>query len=256
LPPSASRADDAGLRKKNWRRTWFLAWLSNDRAAAPNLPVAFRPSFTDRQVQLMTCPFAIRPQTPADTPAIDALHEEAFGPGRFARTAYRIREASTQPSPIALTAWHDGELAGAILFTAITVAGKRGALLLGPLAIRPAYKSKGAGLKLMQAGLARAKELGFSLVILIGDLPYYSRVGFGAVPPGRIVLPGPADPARFLALELKPAALADYAGLVAADNDSQPLVQPAAPATLPASPRPAERSATFPAGTVEAISCC
>jgi len=176
-------------------------------------------SQNDRRANPMTCAFMIRQQTPADTPAIDALHEEAFGPGRFARTAYRIREASTQPPPIALTAWHNGELAGAIHFTAIKIGERRGAILLGPLAIAPAYKNKGCGLKLMKDGLGEAAALGFRLAILVGDLPYYQRVGFGIAPPGRIVLPGPVDRARLLAAELAPGALAEFSGPVTADND-------------------------------------
>ncbi len=175
----------------------------------------------------MTCPFSIRPQTAADLAAIEALHEDAFGPGRFARTAYRIREASTRPPLIELTAWHEGELAGAIQFTAITVGDKRGAALLGPLAIAPAYKNKGCGLKLMRSGLAEAAALGCRLVALIGDLPYYQRVGFRMIPPGQIALPGPADPARFLAAELAGGALLEFSGLVAADNDAGPLALPA-----------------------------
>jgi predicted N-acetyltransferase YhbS len=163
----------------------------------------------------------IRQQRLADIPAIDALHEDAFGPGRFARTAYRIREASTQPPLIALTAWHNGELAGAIHFTAIKIGERRGAILLGPLAIAPAYKNKGCGLKLMKDGLGEAASQGFRLAILVGDLPYYQRVGFGIAPPGRIVLPGPVDPARLLAAELAPGAMSDFAGLVAADNDAK-----------------------------------
>jgi predicted N-acetyltransferase YhbS len=174
----------------------------------------------------MTCQFAIRPQTPADAPAVDALHEEAFGPGRFSRTAYRIREAAMYPPLIALTAWDGGEMAGAIHFTPVTVGGKRGALLLGPLAIAPAYKNKGCGLRLMREGLDIAAAMGFRLVMLVGDLPYYQRVGFRIIPPGRIALPGPADPARFLAAELSDGALLEFSGLIAADNSPQHLPLP------------------------------
>jgi predicted N-acetyltransferase YhbS len=166
----------------------------------------------------MSCSFLFRPQTPDDLPAVDALHEESFGPGRFARTAYRIREAARVPPAIALTAWDGALLIGAIQFSAISIGGKRGAALLGPLAIAPAYKNKGCGLRLMLDGLAEAERLGFELVVLVGDLPYYQRVGFGIIPNGQIALPGPADPARFLAAELKAGALSQFSGMVAADN--------------------------------------
>ncbi len=170
----------------------------------------------------MSSSFQFRPQTPDDLPAVDALHEASFGPGRFARTAYRIREASRVPPMIALTAWDGARLIGAIQFCAISIGGRGGAALLGPLAIDAAYKNRGCGLRLMQDGLAAAKGLGFELVVLVGDLPYYQRAGFAVIPRGRIALPGPADPSRFLAAELAPGALSRFSGMVAADNEPQP----------------------------------
>jgi predicted N-acetyltransferase YhbS len=167
----------------------------------------------------MNCRFLFRPQAPDDLATVEALHEISFGPGRFARTAHRIREASTVPPPIALTAWDGASLVGAIQFTAVTIGGECGAMLLGPLAIAPAYKNMGFGMRLMTDGLAEAARLGARLVILVGDLPYYSRAGFRQIPPGKILLPGPADPARFLAVDLQPGALQHFSGMVAADNE-------------------------------------
>ncbi|MGC2603662.1 MAG: N-acetyltransferase, partial [Rhodomicrobium sp.] len=77
-----------------------------------------------------------------------------------------------------------------------------------------AHSNQGHGLRLMLEGLRRARELGYQLVILVGDLPYYARAGFAAVPPERILLPGPVDPARLLYAELVPGALEAYRGLV------------------------------------------
>jgi predicted N-acetyltransferase YhbS len=53
-------------------------------------------------------------------------------------------------------------------------------------------------------------------VILVGDEPYYARFGFRRIPPGRLSLPGPVDPARLLAAELAHGALDDAAGRVTA----------------------------------------
>lgn len=166
----------------------------------------------------MTHCYKIRPASEADKADILALHEEAFGPGRFSRTAYRIREQAVTARQIALTARYDDRLIGAIQLTAITIGGKSGAMLLGPLAIAPAFKNMGCGIKLMKQGLEQAGADGFALIVLVGDLPYYQRVGFERVPAGRIVLPGPADPARLLSLALADGALEQYSGLVAADN--------------------------------------
>jgi predicted N-acetyltransferase YhbS len=66
----------------------------------------------------------------------------------------------------------------------------------------------------MQEGLARAKAQGHMLVILVGDAPYYARVGFQKLPEGQLLMPGPVDPERFLYVELAPGALAGTRGLV------------------------------------------
>ena len=66
----------------------------------------------------------------------------------------------------------------------------------------------------MQASLDAARAGRHGLVILVGDLPYYRRFGFAPVPPGRLLPPGPVDPARFLWLELRPGALETVSGIV------------------------------------------
>jgi predicted N-acetyltransferase YhbS len=160
-----------------------------------------------------------RPVTTADGPAIAALHARVFGPGRFVRTAYRIREGhGAEFSPCCLLAHLDGALVAAIRFTPITIGGVGHALMLGPLAVETVHAGKGYGKQLVAEGLAKARNAGIRLVVLVGDTNYYERFGFVPVPPGQISLPGPADPRRILAAELAPGALADYRGLVAPDR--------------------------------------
>jgi predicted N-acetyltransferase YhbS len=163
----------------------------------------------------MTTPsFLIRLQTPEDELAITSLNERAFGPGRFARTAYRVREGAVADPRLNLCIGESGNLIGAVQFTPVEIGGQQGALLLGPLVIADAYKNQGFGLKLMLDGMSRARELGYKFVILVGDLPYYGRAGFAITPPGRILMPGPVDPARLLYAELVPGALASFQGAV------------------------------------------
>ena len=102
------------------------------------------------------------------------------------------------------------------VFTEVTIGGVPGGLLLGPLAVEPAFAGQGCGKRLVADGLANAKAGGMRLSVLVGNEPYYARFGFVRVPPGQIWLPGPADPARILAAELAPGALAEYRGVVAA----------------------------------------
>ena len=159
----------------------------------------------------------IRPAGPDDSAGIAALHERAMGPGRFARTAYRVREgAASAFSPFCRVCLIDGRLVAAVRFTEVAIGGKEGALLLGPLAVDPAFANQGHGRGLVAGALQDARAAGIALVVLVGDEPYYGRLGFRRIPRGRIVLPGPADPDRLLAAELAPGALERFSGRLAA----------------------------------------
>jgi predicted N-acetyltransferase YhbS len=152
--------------------------------------------------------FKIRLETDGDAQVLSELSAQAFGPGRFTRSAYRVREGVPPVGALCLCGLLDERLVGGIRFTAIRIGGEEGAALLGPLVVDPVEKGKGFGRALVEEGLARARAEGFGLVLLVGDMPYYGRFGFQPVPPGQITLPGPVDSARLLALELIPGALA------------------------------------------------
>jgi predicted N-acetyltransferase YhbS len=158
--------------------------------------------------------FEIRHESDGDAPHLSQLAAEAFGPGRFARSAYRVREGIAPVVGLSLSGVLDGRLIGGIRFTAISIGGGEGALLLGPLIVDPAMAGRGFGKALVEEGLERARGEGFSLVLLVGDMPYYGRFGFKPVPPARITLPGPVDPVRLLYLELVPGAIEGAAGPV------------------------------------------
>ena len=149
--------------------------------------------------------FEIEAERPEHRPAIEALLDLSFGPGRYAKTAQRLREGN-HPIPELCYVAFTGEgaerrMVGSLSFWPVVIGGVPG-LMLGPLAVDPALRGKGCGIKLMEKGLADAKKLGYRLVILVGDAPYYAKVGFGPVPPGRLTMPGPVDPARLLYREL------------------------------------------------------
>ncbi len=147
-------------------------------------------------------PLLIEPGTPDDAEDIGRLNERVFGPGRFARTAYRIREQADPDPSLSFVARVGTLLVGANSMTPIDIGGTP-ALLLGPLIVEPVFRSQGIGEALVTRSLEAAKEAGWKLVILVGDEPYYARVGFRPVPPDRIFLPGPFDPARLLYCELE-----------------------------------------------------
>jgi len=155
----------------------------------------------------------IRAEQAADGRTIEALVDRCFGPGRYAKTAYRLREG-VEPDPrlsfVAIKS-ADGVLLGSVRFWPVAIGGEP-SLLLGPLAVEPELRGKGIGISLMQRGIEQARTLGFAAMILVGDEPYYARVGFSKLPPGRVHMPGPVDPERLLALALKNGALDALSG--------------------------------------------
>ena len=152
----------------------------------------------------------------ADHSAIEVLLDLTFGLARSAKTSYRLREGNTAINSLSLvTREIPFGLTGAISFWPLKVGGDGiDALLLGPLAVHPDRQNIGIGRALMRSGLAKAKALGHRLVILVGDEPYYARVGFKRVPYDHLKLPGPVDPDRLLYLELEPGSLTLARGLV------------------------------------------
>jgi predicted N-acetyltransferase YhbS len=171
----------------------------------------------------MSPSLVIRKARPDDIAEISKLHARVFGPGRFARSAYRVREGKGHLSRFCLVASIGNEIVASIRTTEITIGGAKGAVLLGPVAVDADHRSFGLGSKLMTAGLEAARTGGAKVVVLVGDHPYYGRFGFAAVPPGQIVFPGPVNPFRILACELEPGALAGYRGLVIAEPPAKTL---------------------------------
>lgn len=160
-------------------------------------------------------PFDVRRESSADAEAIERLHERDFGPGRFSRTAYRLREGAGARPDLCFVANVGTYLVGSIRYSPVNMGGLPG-LMLGPVAVDPAFMSRGIGLELIITSLAAAREAGDTRIILVGDEPYYGRAGFSKAPRGRFALPGPVDPDRLLWLELQPGAFEGVSGLILA----------------------------------------
>ena len=158
----------------------------------------------------------ILPETPDDALAIERLHERTFGPGRYARSAFRIREGRAHTLDLSFTARIGTLLVGSVRLTRICI-GETPALLLGPLTVEPPFRERGVGSALIARALKDAKAAGHSLVVLVGDAPFYAKAGFKGIPKGQVKMPGPVDPARLLVAELKPGAFEGVRGLIRPD---------------------------------------
>lgn len=154
-----------------------------------------------------------RLEEPAHDPEIEDINAEAFGPGRFTRAAYKIREGGPHERSLSFVALHGKAVIGSVRLTRIAVGEGRG-LLLGPLAVRPAYKNLGIGRKLVHIAIDAARAAGHGVVVLVGDPPYYCPLGFRQTAPGQIDMPRPFDPLRLLACELVDGAASRLKGMM------------------------------------------
>ncbi len=158
----------------------------------------------------------ILPETAGDATAIERLHERTFGPGRYVRSAYRIREGRDHLLALSFTARIGSLLIGSVRLTPIYI-GEAPALLLGPLTVEPPFRTRGVGSALIKKALAQAKAKGHKLVVLVGDEPYYGKSGFKRIAKGQVQMPGPVDPARLLVAELTPGAFDGVKGMIRPD---------------------------------------
>lgn len=191
--------------------------------------------------QLKEKGWSIRHERPEDAPLVAVLNAESFGPGRFARAAFRLREGVRPVESLSFVAIEGGKLRGNVRFWPVAV-GHTPALMLGPLAVQSDQRGRGIGIALMARGLEEAKALGHKYVILVGDLPYYSRVGFKQIgfaerkegdrgpPSSKLTFPGPVDPMRILALSIDESApLEALSGKVARARIYDPVCADGAP---------------------------
>ena len=132
-------------------------------------------------------------ETAHDAATIDALVLAAFGPGRFAKTAERIREQASVA--VGFVAREGEDIIGSVRLWRIKV-GQTPAVFLGPIAVDEVRRKSGLGADLVHACLEHARAQGIVGVLLVGDPPYFNRFGFRAAPGA--VLAGPVDQARVM----------------------------------------------------------
>lgn len=151
-------------------------------------------------------------ERPQDAALADALIDRAFGPGRYAKTAERLREGNRLRSDLSVCAWQGETLIGTVRLWPIRI-GDTAAIFLGPIAVDEAARSVGLGGALVERALAAATEAGEQLVLLVGAPKFFERHGFTAVP-GGVVMPGPVDPRRLMWRALKAGGLDGVSGVV------------------------------------------
>jgi predicted N-acetyltransferase YhbS len=145
--------------------------------------------------------YSIVLDAPEHADAVEALYDEVFGPGRFAKTAERLREGNQKITDASLVAVDSVGVTGVVRVWPVTVGEKGRAAFLGPIAVAERRRGNGVAFKLMERAIGVCREQGYAAVILVGDLDYYERFGFKPTG-GRFQLPGPVDQRRVLIRDL------------------------------------------------------
>ena len=165
----------------------------------------------------------IGPAAPAEADARESLLDLGFGRKRRKKTSERLREGRLPANGLAFAAKAgNGRLVGTLMLWNVSAGHERPALLLGPLAVHPSYRSRGVGTALMRTAIARAAALGHAAIVLIGDEDYYKRFGFSKKLTEDLRMPGPFERDRFLGLELQSGALAGARGTIVATGEIAP----------------------------------
>jgi predicted N-acetyltransferase YhbS len=168
--------------------------------------------------------FTIDRENAGDVVARERLLDRSMGEGRFRKSSEKLRRGRVPAEGLALVARDlDGHAIGTVRLWNVEAgvdASGNGvcALLLGPLAVDPSHEGKGIGGALMRAALAEARDRGHGAILLVGDPEYYERFGFFAEKTQHLVMPGPFERRRFLALELVEGWLEGAAGILVASG--------------------------------------
>jgi predicted N-acetyltransferase YhbS len=159
-------------------------------------------------------------ENPSDVVARENLLDRAMGKDRRKKSSEKIRRNRVPAEGLALVARdRDGHVIGTVrLWNVEAGVNAEGtpidALLLGPLAVDRGHEGKGIGSALMRAAVMEAKKRGHGAILLVGDAAYYERFGFFAEKARHLVMPGPFERSRFLALELVEGWLDGAAGMI------------------------------------------
>ena len=155
----------------------------------------------------------LRAEASEDAEAVTALVDAAFGPGRFAKAAERLREGRRPRLDLSVTAWDGTELVGSVRLWRVRI-GETPALLLGPIAVAPSRRGEGIAQAMTVEACLRGMAVGAGLIVLVGEERLFGPLGFFVPEPGRVVLPGPVDPRRVFVRELAPGAFEGVSGAV------------------------------------------
>ena len=140
----------------------------------------------------------IRKKIQSDNDTIENLLNKTFGPGRYARSVYRLRENKPYLDDYSYVYSLDSKILASISFCETLINNSYTGLLLGPLAVEPNQAGKGYGKKLVKYSLDKISiNSQIYFIIVVGEYDYYKEFGFNKLD-NHFVFYGPVNKNRVL----------------------------------------------------------
>ena len=128
---------------------------------------------------------------------------KSFGPGRFARSVYRLREKNDRDTEFSYIYELNNQILSSISYYKTFLNNDINGLLLGPLAVDPEHRGKGYGVELVKYTIALIKKtMAYDFILVIGDYHYYEKFGFKRID-NTFSFYGPVNSEKVLILPLK-----------------------------------------------------
>jgi predicted N-acetyltransferase YhbS len=145
----------------------------------------------------------IRQISNEDNDKIIKLLHKSFGPGRFVRSVYRLREKNDRDTEFSYIYELNNQILSSISYYKTFLNNDINGLLLGPLAVDPEHRGKGYGVELVKYTIALIKKTTtYDFILVIGDYHYYEKFGFKKIN-NTFSFYGPVNSEKVLILHLK-----------------------------------------------------
>lgn len=165
----------------------------------------------------------IKTETKKDFKAVfeviqNAFENEEYSDHKEQYLVERLRDSDAFVPELSLVAEVNNEIVGYILLTKINIvdtnANSYDSLALAPVAVLQKFQGKGIGSKLIETAHKKAKDLGFSSVVLLGHESYYPRFGYVQAKEFGIKLPLDVPDGNCMIIELTENGLQNIKGVV------------------------------------------
>ncbi|MDY8137490.1 N-acetyltransferase [Aquimarina sp. 2201CG5-10] len=164
----------------------------------------------------------IRQENRNDFKEVFSLIEKAFKSEQFSDhkeqfLVERLRKSKAFIPELSMIAETEGKIVGHVLVTKLKIKNELkefDSLALAPISVLPEFQNRGIGGKLIIEAHQKAKELGYTSIVLLGHEKYYPRFGYEQADKYEIKLPFDVPKENCMVIELVENGLKGVSGTV------------------------------------------